>query len=115
MIQVLVKYHVRQYCILKLYLYLDLYTNACAKPYPRNRVYKGAMEEVASSKDENKKSVVFGKSSTKQLKNDCDQQASSPQSLSQTPSTAVNAKASVKIEDKLNYYHLVELNELFKV
>ena len=92
-------------------------TNACVSPYPRNRVHKGAMEEASSSRDESaksKKSVVFGKLS-KQLKHDRDQQALSPQTLSQTSSMAVNVKGGVKIEDKLNYYHLVQLNELFKV
>ena len=77
------------------------------------------MEDTASSKvfrDESAKStksVVFGKLSTP-LKPDRDQQMPSPQALSQTSSMSVNAK-EIKIEDKLNYYHLVELNELFKV
>ena len=78
------------------------------------------MEEAASSKafrdesSKSRKSVVFGKLSTP-LKADRDHNALSPQSLSQTSSMSVNAKGSVKIEDKLNYYHLVQLNELFKV
>ena len=81
---------------------------------------KGAMEEAASSKaftDDNtksRKSVAFGKLSTS-LKADRDQRVSSPQALSQTSSVSVNAKGGIKIEDLLNYYHLVELNELFKV
>ena len=79
------------------------------------------MEDAASSKafrDESAKStksVAFGKLSTP-LKSDHDrQQVSSPQTISQTSSMSVNARGNVKIEDKLNYYHLVELNELFKV
>lgn len=79
------------------------------------------MEEAASLKaftDDNaksRKSVAFGKLSTS-LKAERDKRVSLPQALSQTSSVSVNAKAGgIKIEDLLNYYHLVELNELFKV
>lgn len=84
------------------------------------------MEEVNSSKafrDESAKSgksVVFGNLSEKffiPLK--ADEQMGSPRAesraLSQTSSLSISGKESVKLEDKLNYYHLVELNELFKV
>ena len=75
------------------------------------------MEEPASSKafrDESAKSTKSVKLSTP-VKPDRDQQMPSPHhTLSQTSSMSVNAK-EIKIEDKLNYYHLVELNELFKV
>ena len=75
------------------------------------------MEEGSSLKafrDESAKStksVAFGKLSTPQ-KTDRNQQVPSPQA---TSSMSVDAKSNVKIEDKLNYYHLVELNKLFKV
>ena len=76
------------------------------------------MEEGSSSKafrDESAKgtkSVAFGKLSTP-LKTDRNQQVPSPQARSL--SMSVDVKGDVKIEDKLNYYHLVELNKLFKV
>lgn len=81
------------------------------------------MEEVATSKairDESAKSgksVVFNDSSklSTPLKTGRDQQVPSSRTLSQASSMSVNAKGSVKLEDKLNYYHLVQLNELFKV
>ena len=88
--------------------------------YLRNRVLRGAMEEAASSKvftndsTKSRKSVVFGKLSAS-AKADRDRRVSSPQTLSQISSVSVNAKGGIKIEDHLNYYHLVELNELFKV
>ena len=78
------------------------------------------MEEAASSKvftndsTKSRKSVVFGKLSAS-VKADRDRRVSSPQTLSQISSVSVNAKGGIKIEDHLNYYHLVELNELFKV
>lgn len=78
------------------------------------------MEEPASSRafrDESAKSTKSVKLSAP-VKPDRDQQMPSPQTISQTRSQAssvsVNAR-EIKIEDKLNYYHLVELNELFKV
>jgi len=81
------------------------------------------MEEPASSKalrDEsakNGKSVVFSNLLAKLSTplRAADQQVATPQGLSQTSSLSVHAKENVKLEDKLNYYHLVQLNELFKV
>ena len=80
------------------------------------------MEESAPSKalrDEsakNGKSVVFSNLSAKlPMPLRADQQVATSQGLSQTSSLSVHAKENVKLEDKLNYCHLVQLNELFKV